>query len=63
MPKSEEVKKTVGKKIQRFVLRPFWDNAGNKHYDPIIILENGTAIQFLVSETDIGEYGIEPLIT
>jgi hypothetical protein len=31
-------------------------------YDPELILDNGTHVRFVVHETDVGEYGIDPVI-
>ncbi|HEV3059609.1 MAG TPA: hypothetical protein VGY48_15270 [Vicinamibacterales bacterium] len=31
-------------------------------YDPVFILDDGTRLSFRVHETEIGEYGIDPVI-
>ena len=51
-----------GKKIKKAHLNPFPDGRGGKAYRPHIVLEDGTIISFVVQETDVGEYGVEPII-
>lgn len=65
MTLSEKIrKKVIGQKIVKFKLYPSWDEAGEKHYNPVIELENGVWVQFLVSESHGGgDYGITPIIT
>ena len=48
----------VGRKILDFRRCQFADGRGGIAYDPEIILDNGTAIRFVVQETDVGEYGV-----
>lgn len=55
--------KVVGRKIVKFNLYPFWDVGRQKHYDPVIELDNGVRILFLTTELiDGADYGIEPIL-
>jgi hypothetical protein len=65
MSLSQEIKKQVlGKKIIKIELNRFSTKVfGNPFtYDPVIILEDGTRITFNVIETEVGTYGVEPII-
>ncbi len=54
----------VGRRIVGFELRTFSDGDGvleATHHDPIILLDNGARVTFMVTETDSGDaYGIDP---
>lgn len=49
-----------GKVIDRVDWRPFDDGRGSVAHNPIIIFTDGSALQFVVEETDVGEYGVYP---
>lgn len=51
-------KRLRGRRIENIRLRPFSDGKGERAYDPEIILDNGSAIRFVVQETESGEYGV-----
>lgn len=51
-----------GKRVQRALLNPFPDGRGGVAYSPSILFEDGTILNFAVSETDVGEYGVDPII-
>jgi hypothetical protein len=67
MTKSQEMRRIIGKRIARVLLRPFkTDNAGcpaEATYDPRIEFTDGTAMYFSVDETETGEYGVVPHLT
>lgn len=51
----------VGRRIVAFDLRPFDGGPGRgTHYDPVLTLDNGAKLAFSATETDVGEYGIDP---
>lgn len=53
----------VGRTIVAFDARPFDDPNGICH-DPVIVLDNGARVSFVVEETDYGgDYGILPIYT
>jgi hypothetical protein len=59
----------VGRRIIDVDFRPFNRNMpGRKNYlgktyDPVLTLDNGRSLFFVVDETDVGEYGITICIT
>lgn len=58
----------VGRKIVAINWQPFNPNLGdsnrpNRATDPILTLDNGRKLWFVVQETEVGEYGIEICIT
>lgn len=57
----------VGRKIVAVDFRPFrTERAGagaEKTTRPVLTLDNGRRVWFNVAETDVGDYGIEILIT
>jgi len=58
-------KQVVGQKITKVLLNRFRNEKGcwpPFAYRPEIHLEDGTVIRFHVQETDVGEYGVEPVI-
>lgn len=61
----DECASLIGRTIRRIVLRPFGDERagdGGIAYDPRIELDDGRGLAFLVQETEVGEYGVLPLI-
>ncbi len=37
-------------------------NGGTVTYDPVLVLDDGTCLSFVVHETEVGAYGIDPFI-
>ena len=66
MTLSDELRKyVIGKKIIKVLLNQFSNDThyGNPYsYDPEIFLDDGTIIKFVVDETEVGEYGITPIV-
>lgn len=64
MALSADLKEFVqGQRITKVLLNRVWDNVrGAWVYDPSIHLANGVVIHFGVQETEIGEYGVQPVI-
>jgi hypothetical protein len=62
-------KRLVGRTIVAFELRPFQatDEAVTKRVewatDPRIRLDDGTVVQFVTQETEIGEYGVRVVVS
>lgn len=50
-----------GKTIARIELRPFADGRGGTAHDPVIVFTDGSALGFMVEETDVGAYGVAPI--
>lgn len=48
-----------GKTVARALLRPFDDGRGGRAYDPIVSFTDGSALRFVVQETEGGEYGVQ----
>lgn len=48
----------VGRTITAVDYRPFSDGKGGMAHNPVIKLDNGREIYFLVEETEVGEYGV-----
>jgi len=49
----------VGRRIDQIKLHPFDDMRGGIATDPTIQLDDGSVIQFVVQETETGEYGVK----
>ena len=58
-------RRLIGRTIKRVALNPFLTcNAGNpreRTTDPVLVLDDGSALAFSVTETETGEYGVEIL--
>lgn len=54
----------VGRKIVAVDWRPFETGRTEreKTTDPVLVLDNGTRLTFVVMETEVGEYGIEIVV-
>lgn len=50
----------VGRTIVAFDRRPFDDGRGSLAYDPVLVLDNGAHVTFIVQETEAGTYGVAP---
>jgi hypothetical protein len=51
-----------GKVIQEIALNAAWDSVRKAYYyNPKIIFTDGTLLGFFVQETEVGEYGVEPV--
>lgn len=48
----------VGRRIIKFSPCPFSDGRGGTAHDPVITLDDGSRLTFIVEETDTGEYGV-----
>jgi hypothetical protein len=48
----------VGKKIVAFHANPWPDSRGGTAHNPVIVLNDGTELHFVVEETNTGEYGV-----
>jgi len=76
MTVKEMKKRLVGRRIIAFEANAFREGtdagsfledrpskgSGRVTYDPVFILDDGTRLSFRVHETEIGEYGIDPVI-
>lgn len=62
MTLSAQLSKLTGRKIRSIKLRPFPDGNGGLAYNPVILLDNGTRLVFIVQETEAGEYGVKPMV-
>lgn len=51
----------VGRKIAGFEPRPFDDRRGGTAHHPVLMLDNGALLRFVVEETDTGDYGVLPV--
>lgn len=51
----------IGRRIVDVQMRPFNDGKGGVAHDPVFVLDNGARVRFLTQETEVGEYGVEPL--
>jgi hypothetical protein len=51
-------KDLIGRKIVAVNLRSFPDGKGGTATDPLLTLDNGRRIWFVVDETEVGEYGV-----
>lgn len=52
----------IGHRIVKVLLNRFADGIGGYSYDPVFYLDNGAYIHFVTDETEVGEYGICPVI-
>lgn len=52
----------IGRTITAVQFRPFASENGTAH-DPVLILDNGRAVSFVVEETGGAEYGVTVCIT
>lgn len=51
-----------GKVVKEIVLNAAWDSSRKEYYyKPKIIFTDGTILGFFVQETEMGEYGVEPV--
>lgn len=48
----------IGRTITAVDMRPFPDGRGGTAHDPVITLDNGRVLWFVVDETEVGEYGV-----
>ena len=48
----------VGRRITAVAFQPFPDGRGANATDPILTLDNGRRVWFVVQETDTGDYGV-----
>jgi hypothetical protein len=55
-------KALVGRKIVDTEAHAFRDGRGGITYQPVLVLDNGAKLHFVVHETDGGDYGIDPQI-
>lgn len=62
LSKSSEVRKVVGKRVKNIRLNPFSDGRKRTAYEPVIEFEDGTTMRFVVTETEVGEYGVCPIV-
>lgn len=53
----------MGRCIVAVDLGRFTDGKGGWAFDPIITLDNGRKLSFNVQETEVGEYGVELLLS
>jgi hypothetical protein len=53
----------IGRKIVAVDFKPFDDDMGSKAHAPVLTLDNGRQVTFVVEETDTGEYGTSIQIT
>jgi hypothetical protein len=49
----------MGRRIVGVRLNKFKDGKGGWATNPVLTLDNGLKVSFVVQETDVGEYGIE----
>jgi hypothetical protein len=51
-----------GRVIKDVKMNGWKDDAGQQHYAPVFVLDNGAEIGFMVTEQNQGgEYGVQPL--
>lgn len=66
MSNAERVRKLVGGRITKIRLNPIEDGRGGRTYQPEIFVRktNGETVRlfFFVRETEVGEYGLQPVI-
>lgn len=58
-------RRVIGRKIVDVRLNPFQSDPNHprsRAHDAVIVLDNGAEIGFLVQETEIGEYGVYPVL-
>jgi hypothetical protein len=55
-----KAKKTdlIGRRIVAVDFRPFDNGRGETADDPILTLDDGSKLCFIVQETEVGEYGV-----
>jgi hypothetical protein len=58
MSRMPSAKSLVGRKIVSFEPNPFPDGRGGTAHAPVLFLDDGTILRFVVKETDVGDYGI-----
>jgi len=58
MSKPSAKKLLTGRTIIEVDLQPFKDGRGGTVYNPVLTLDNGAEISFIVQPTDVGRYGI-----
>jgi hypothetical protein len=56
-------KHLIERKIIDILFRPFPNGRNGIAQNPIIILDNGQRLSFVVEETEVGEYGISLVIS
>lgn len=57
------VKRLTGRAIVAIDLRPYQDEAGRTHTDPLLTLDDGTLVGFCATEQDEGGgYGVSVLV-
>jgi hypothetical protein len=56
-------RRVIGRRIVDVELRAFPNGKGGQTFNPQIILDNGRALRFIVEETEVGEYGVRPVLT
>ena len=57
-PREVKPKEIVGKTIEAIEFIRFKDGRGGWATEPVIVLSDGSALDFHVQETDVGQYGI-----
>lgn len=63
LPAAEINKRLRGRRIVKVLQRPFDDDRGGKATDPMIVLDDGSHIAFVVQETDSSEYGVKIVLS
>lgn len=58
MRRMVQARQLVGRTIVGFDPCPFDDGRGGIAHDPVILLDDGSRLRFVVEETDVGEYGV-----
>lgn len=64
MSLSQDIRKhVINQKIVRVELNSYFDDNGQRMYNPTIVLSNGYRVSFIVQEAyDGSDYGIEPIV-
>ncbi len=57
----DAMRRLVGRTIVKIKPRAFRDGRGKWAYDPVVVLDDGTAFTFLVQETE-ADYGVDILL-
>lgn len=58
MTQAQATRYLVGRTIARVEMRPFSDGRGGVTFDPLLVLDDGSAIYFMADETESSRYGV-----